>query len=83
MRLIKNWPKAWRMFSVQALALIAFLQGVIAVLPESQMDATVPFTESVSWRDALVLLSVVAAVIGGIGRLIEQPSLKPPDQEQP
>lgn len=72
LQLIANWRSAWRMFSVQALAFIAFAQGVLAVLPASALYATVPFAAGTTWNDLLVALTIAAAVLGGLGRLIDQ-----------
>jgi hypothetical protein len=71
MKLVPNWKQYYKAFSMQALAFIAFLQGVMVVLPASALDARVPFIE-MSYRDVGVALTVAAAILGGIGRLIDQ-----------
>lgn len=64
MRLIPEWRKAWRMFSMQALALIAALPLVWAELPP-EITAMVP----ASWRPWIM----AALALGGMaGRLIDQ-----------
>jgi hypothetical protein len=80
MKLIENWRSWYKMFSVQMLAVIAFVQGVLFVLPGSALDARVPFVE-LSWRDLGVAMTVAAAVLGGLGRLIDQ-NLAPADTSQ-
>ena len=68
MRLIPNWRRAWRMFSVQAQGIALAILGGWQMLPNSARDA-VP-----TW----IVLSLAMAVIalGIVGRLIEQPSVK-------
>lgn len=75
MTLIPNWKNAWRMFSVQALALIAFAQTVLAVMTPAMLESVVPFT-ALTYVDALSALTVLAAVLGGVGRLIDQPAVQ-------
>ena len=59
MKLIENWRSWYKMFSVQMLAVIAFVQGVLFVLPGSALDARVPFVE-LSWRDLGVAPRAIA-----------------------
>lgn len=68
MRLIPNWRKAWRMFSVQAQAAAVALLGTWQALPDD-LRARVP--EGVA-------LGVVGAllVLGIVGRLIDQPKVQ-------
>jgi len=68
MQLIDNWRKAWRMFSVQALALLAALPLVWTGLPED-VKAMVPL----EWRQWIM----IAIALGGIaGRLVAQPAVE-------
>lgn len=71
MKLIDNWRSAWRLFSVQALALIAFAQTVLAVVPPQYLNEKIAFTDT-TYGGVLVALTIAAAVIGGLGRLIDQ-----------
>jgi len=71
-KLIDNASKWYRMFSVQALLFIGVVQGIMAVLTPETMGAQIPFTDGFTYRDLGVSLTVAAAVIGGIGRLIDQ-----------
>lgn len=64
MQLIPNVSKAPRMLSIQALAAIATLQGVWVASPELQ--ALLPGV----WVQGI---TAGLAVIGAIGRLIDQP----------
>jgi len=67
MQLIDNWRKAWRMFSVQALALLAALPAVWMTLPED-IKLMVP----ADWTKYLM----IAIALGGlVGRLIAQPAV--------
>lgn len=71
MQLIENAGQAWKMLSVQFMALAAILQGVWPAIPES-VKASMP-PSIVHW------VSVVLLVAGIIGRVIQQPSLAPED----
>lgn len=66
MQLIDNWRKAWRMFSVQALALLAALPVVWMGLPDD-VKAMVP-------QDWTKYLMIAIALGGLVGRMIAQPS---------
>jgi len=66
--LIHNWRKAWRMLSVQAMAVAGAVQAAWAVLPDD-MKTTVPPT-LVQW------LTLVLLALGIGGRVIDQPKTK-------
>lgn len=68
MNLIPNWRRAWRMFSVQSMALAAAIQGTWPLLPDD-LKATLP-TTLVHWVSVGLLLAGIA------GRLIDQPKAK-------
>jgi hypothetical protein len=69
MKLIPNWRKAWRMFSVQAQTIALALTGAWQAVPEDIRTA-VP-----GWVP-LTMLGLI--LVGGIvGRLIEQPKVAP------
>lgn len=70
--LIDNWRQAWRMYSIKALGVIATAQASLALMPAHWLAARVPFMDGFTYADALVTLSIAAAVLGGIGRLIDQ-----------
>lgn len=68
MKLISNWRRAWRMFSMQAMTLAAALQGAWMLMPEDLKAALPP---------ALVpVVSVALLVAGMVGRLVDQPKVK-------
>ena len=71
-RLIPNAKRAWRMMSVQAMALAAAIQGAWPAIPPD-LKATVP-ENVVHW------VSLALLVAGIAGRLVVQPALdaKPP-----
>lgn len=73
----RDWRASLRLFSIQALLLIGVLQGTVAALPDSVLDLLIPGTQ-VSWRALATALSVAAALLGGIGRLINQTPTAPP-----
>lgn len=68
MRLIPNWKRAWRMFSVQAMTLAGSIQAAWALFPED-LKATLP-TNLVHWA------SVALLVAGIVGRMVDQPRAK-------
>jgi len=65
MKLIPDAKRAWRWFSVQAMALSGIIPAAWLSVPE-EMRAAVP-TE---W---LAACAVALAVLGVIGRLVDQP----------
>lgn len=68
MKLIPNWRRAWRMFSVQAMTLAAALQGTWAMLPED-LKAALPPT-------LVPVVSIALLLAGVVGRLVDQPKVK-------
>jgi len=64
MRLVKDARKAWRWFSVQAMALQGAAAGAWLVVPDD-MRAAVP----AEW---LAACAVVLTVLGVAGRLVDQ-----------
>lgn len=68
MRLIPNWRKAWRMFSVQAQAASFAILGTWQAMPDD-LRSRVPEP---------VVFGIVGAllVLGIIGRLIDQPATR-------
>jgi len=62
--LINEWKRAWRWFSVQAMALTLALQGAWMTLPED-LKAHVP-----GWL--VTLVSVALLLLGLAGRLVQQ-----------
>ena len=67
-RLIPQWKRAWRMFSVQAQALAVAVLGGWQALPDD-LRATIP-----PW--AVVTLATVLLLAGIVGRLIDQPQVR-------
>lgn len=64
MRIIPEWRRAWRMFSVQALAVIAGLPLLWTQIPQEYKDA-IPD----EWKPHIL---TGIAVAGLIGRLVKQ-----------
>jgi hypothetical protein len=62
--LIKEWKRAWRWFSVQAMVLSLALQGAWAALPDD-LKSRIP-----AWLVAAV--SVALLLLGIAGRLVRQ-----------
>lgn len=67
-RLIPNWKRAWRMFSVQAQALAVAVLGGWQALPDD-LRASIP-----PW--AVVTLATGLLLAGIVGRLIDQPRVR-------
>lgn len=74
MNLIPNWRSAWRMFSVQALAIIGAVQSVLLVFPP-EMLARPALGLAFTWSDMGVAVTIASAVFGALGRLIDQPKV--------
>ncbi len=72
MNLIPNWRKWYRMFSVQALLVIGGIQGVAAVLSTETLAGVIPFTVSFTWGSLVASMTVTAAILGAVGRLVDQ-----------
>lgn len=68
MRLIGNWRKSWRMFSMQSMVIAGAIQGAYLALP-ADMQETIPD----NWMRGLTF---VLLGLGAIGRLIEQPKVE-------
>lgn len=68
MKLIPNWRRCWRMFSIQCYAVAGALQGVWLVLDETQ-KAAIPD----KWIN---IITLVVVVLGFVGRLVKQRSLQ-------
>lgn len=68
MKLIPNWRRAWRMYSMQAKAAAAAMLGSWQALPvEWQQHIPLP----------MVLYSAIGVlVLGALGRLVDQPKVK-------
>lgn len=75
MKLIDEAGKWYRMFCMQMLVVIGAVQSVLIVLTPEQAAATVPFMATTTWHDLGVALTVGAAILGAIGRLIKQESV--------
>lgn len=75
MKLIDEAGKWYRMFSVQMLVLVGAVQSVLMVLTPEQAAQLVPFMGTMTWHSLGVALTVGAAILGAIGRLIKQDSV--------
>ena len=64
MRLVTQWRRAWRWFSIQAMALAAMLQAAWAALPDD-MRAHLPGRQIAAVTMTLLLLGIG-------GRLLKQ-----------
>lgn len=71
MKLVNNWRRLWRAFSVQAMALAAAIQGVWPTIPD-EMRAVLP-PNVVHW------VSLVLLVAGIVGRMVDQPKTRDSD----
>lgn len=67
MTLVENWRKAYKMLSIQAMALATAIQGAWMTIPED-MKASIP-PQAVHW----VTMALLA--FGIVGRLVAQPTV--------
>ena len=72
MRLIENWRQAPRMYSVQALAAIATIQGSVAFLTAEQLAAQILFFPSWTWAGLAQSVTAFLGITGMVARLIAQ-----------
>lgn len=68
MKLIANWKKAWRMLSVQAMALAGAVQGAWMFIPDG-MRSSIP-------ANVVQAVTIALLVLGVVGRLVDQPKTK-------
>lgn len=64
MKLVEDWKRAWRWFSVHALVLAGVLPAVWAELPPDLKSSIPP--------GAMGAITAVIAACGVIGRLVDQ-----------
>jgi hypothetical protein len=67
-KLIANWKKAYRMLSVQAMALATAIQGTWVMFPED-LRAGIP-------PNVVYMITMGLLVFGILGRLVDQPKTK-------
>lgn len=75
MNLIPDWRRAWRFFSVQAMAWATAIQVTWMSIPEA-MRTTLPET-IVHW------VTVMLLVLGILGRVVKQPPQEADDGSAP
>lgn len=68
MKLIPNWRRALRMYSVQAQGIALSILGGWQILPNATKEG-IP-----TW--IVLTLAMVVIALGIVGRLVEQPSVK-------
>ena len=68
MKLIPNWKKAWRMVSVQAMALAGSIQGAWMFIPEDMKSSISP--------NIVQSVTVALLILGIAGRMVDQPKTK-------
>ncbi len=68
MKLIDDWKAAWRMWSVQSMAVATAIQGAWGAAPDD-MRASLPH----EWVQGI---TIALLVFGIVGRLIEQPKVR-------
>lgn len=66
-RLIPDWKRAWRFFSVQAFALAGAIPTAWLAVPED-MKATIPV-------DYVMYATIATVVLGVVGRITDQPNV--------
>ena len=74
MKLVDDWKKAARWYSVQAFAAIATIQGSILIyVTPDQLAAPTLFLD-MTWGGLVNAITAFLAVSGGVGRIIAQDS---------
>lgn len=68
MRLVKEWRRCWRMFSMQSMAVSTALLAAWGLLPDNLVEA-LP-------SGVITTVAIVVLVLGMIGRIIDQPKVK-------
>jgi hypothetical protein len=69
MKLIPNWRKAWRMFSVQSMAISqAALLTWVSLPDRFQNEVPIKF---------VIVFAAVMLFLGTVGRLVAQPKVQP------
>lgn len=71
MKLIDEASKWYLMFSQRAIVAIVSLQGALAALPADWLAAKLPVT-SYTYGQFVIALTIVVAVLGFVGRLLDQ-----------
>jgi hypothetical protein len=72
MRLATNWRKLWKGYSTQALFFIGLIQMVVSYLPQGSL---LPGSATYTWADLAQAATAVLAVLGFIGRHVDQSSV--------
>ena len=73
MRLVENWKQAWKWFSMWAFVVIGTIPVVWMNLP-ADVKALMPD----SWNKWVFVSITAAAVLGGVGRVVDQTKGKTP-----
>jgi steroid 5-alpha reductase family enzyme len=79
MNLIPNANQWWKMFSVQALLAIGVIQAILANLPPETLQSAIAGTFTVA--DIGKWASIALAIVGAIGRVIDQQLGATPPQQ--
>lgn len=80
-RFIPEARKFWKLFSAQSLMFIGGLQTMVVAFPVALMQSPMPFTTT-TYQGLVNFLTIAAAVIGFVGRFVDQSPL-PPDTITP
>lgn len=78
MQLVPEAKKFYRMFSIQALIIIGAVQSILIVLSPTTLGGHIPFLAAYTWQDAMAVMTIFTAVLGAIGRLVDQGSVTDP-----
>lgn len=79
MNLVPEAKKWYRLFSVQALIIIGAVQSILIVLSPATLGGHIPFLAAYTWQDAVAVMTIIAAVLGAVGRLIDQGAVTDPN----
>lgn len=67
-KLVDDWRRAWRWFSMQCMTLAGVVQGAWAAMPDDMRDSVPP--------NAVTILTISLLALGIVGRLVKQDLLE-------
>jgi len=75
MKLVEDWRRAWRWYSMWAFSAISIISGgsgILVHLTPTMLGAKVLFMPTWTWAEVVASVIAFLAITGGIGRLISQ-----------
>lgn len=72
MNIVSNWRVTYKKYSVKALGMLTLLQGSLQVVPQTWLQAPLPFAPQYTFTTVLMALSAAVAILGLFGAYIDQ-----------